>query len=605
MQLSRRTRFNRLILAHLSEVKGSLFLAAFCTLGLALTDLLRPWPLKIIFDHVLLNKPLPSYLFFLKGLFEDGKVLSLIAVSVTILLISVLKSFSAYAQIHITSRAGYKLAHAFRRELFAHLQRLSISFFRRAQAGELLTKITSDTNNLRDVFTEFALTFVSEFLTLAGMMVIMVALNWKLSLIVFATFPPLAVLSFYRYRRLKVSAKRQRHEEGKIASRLSEILNSVMVVQAFGRERHEEERFESQSLQTLEESIRAARVEAGAARAIDIISGIGTWAVILFGSLEALQGRMTPGNVLIFASYMTSLYGPIRALAKLAAKLSRAMVSAQRIAEILAVEPEITNEPGAIEASNLKGEVIFDNVSFHYEGGREVLKDISFKIEPGQQVALLGPSGSGKTTLTNLLLRFYDPARGRILLDGVDVKSFKRDSIRREIGVVLQDSILFGATVKENIAYGKLDASMDEIVAAAKMANAHDFIMELENGYDTIIGERGETLSGGQRQRIAIARSFIRKVSVLILDEPMTGLDVESEAAVRDALKRLMAGKTCLVITHDLQALAEADQVLILEDGRIFAQGAHAELLAQNGEYRALYEMQAGLYDDRRALVEV
>jgi ABC-type multidrug transport system fused ATPase/permease subunit len=576
--MSERTRFNQVIVTHLSEVKGSLFVAALCTLGLALTDLLRPWPLKIIFDNIILNKPLPGYLFFLKGLFEDGKVLSLVAVSVTIILISVLKSSSAYAQLHLTSRAGYKLAHAFRRDLFAHVQKLSISFFKRARTGELLTKMTSDTNNLRDLFTDFVLTFVSEFLALVGMMVIMLALNWKLSLIVFATLPPLVALSFYRFRMLRMSARRQRREEGKIASRISEILNSVMVVQAFGRERHEEERFESQSLLTLEESMRAARIEGGAARAVDIISGIGTWAVILFGSLEALQGRMTPGNVLIFASYMNSLYGPIRALAKLSAKLSRTVVSAQRIAEILAVEPEITDEPDAIEASNLKGEIVFDNVAFHYDGGRDVLQNISFKIEPGQHVALLGPSGSGKTTLSNLLLRFYDPARGRILIDGVDIKKFKRESIRREIGVVLQDSILFGATVKDNIAYGKLDATMAEIVAAAKAANAHDFIMELEDGYDTVIGERGGTLSGGQRQRIAIARSFIRDVGVLILDEPMTGLDVESEAAVRVALRRLMAGKTCLVITHDPQALAEADQTLIIGDGRAFVQGTHAGL---------------------------
>jgi ATP-binding cassette, subfamily B, bacterial len=605
MRKGKRTRLRQVILTYLFEAKSSLFFAGLCTLGVTLADLLRPWPLKIIFDYILLTKPLPHYLLFLKGTFQGGKTLPLVIISFTIILIAVFKSIFAYSQTFITSRIGYRMAHHLRSELFGHLQRLSISFHKRLRSGELLTKVTSDTNALKDVFSDLVLSFVSESLTLIGMLAIMLVLNWRLSLIVLVTFPVLVFISLYRFRRMKGSAMRMRKEEGKIASRISEVFTSVPVVQAFGRERYEERRFRAESVRTLEESVRTARTEAAAARAVDIISSLGTWGVILFGSLQALEGKMTPGNVLIFVSYVNSLYGPIRSLTRLAMKFSKATVSAQRIAEILDVEPEIQDHQGAIAPSKLKGEIVFENVSFHYEDDKKVLRNISFTISSGQHIVLLGPSGAGKSTLVSLILRFYDPQTGSILIDGVNIKGYRRESLRSEIGIVLQDSILFGTTVKENIAYGKLNATMEEIVAAAKAANAHEFILELEDGYDTIIGERGGTLSGGQRQRIAIARTFIRNVPILILDEPMTGLDVESEAAVRDALRRLMAGKTCLLITHDLQAMAGSDFIFILEEGRIVERGRHNDLLARSQRYRELYELTFSENDDQEVSVVV
>ena len=605
MRKAKRTRFRQVLLTYLFEVKKSLFMAALCTLGLASMDLLRPWPLKIIFDHILLSKPLPDYLFFLKGAFQGDKTQPLVIVSFSIILIALLKSIFSYSQLFIISRNGYKLAHTLRSELFSHLQRLSVSFHKRLRSGELLTKITGDTRSLKDVFTELVLDFISESLTLVGMLVIMFALNWKLSLIVFATFPVLVFISLYRFRTIKGTAKRLRKEEGKIASRISEVFTSVSVVQAFGREKYEERRFRADSVQTQEEGVKTARMEAAAARAVDIISSLGTWGVILFGSLQALEGSMTPGNVLIFASYVNSLYGPIRKLAKISAKLSKATVSAQRISQIFEVEPEIEDKPDAIRVSNLEGEIIFDNISFHYGDGKNVLNHITITIAPGKHVALVGPSGSGKSTLASLILRFHDPQEGSIIIDGVDIKDYQRESLRREIGIVLQDSILFGTSIQENIAYGKLDATMDEIVAAAKAANAHEFILDLEDGYDTIIGERGGTLSGGQRQRIAIARTFIRNVPILILDEPMTSLDIESEVTVRDALRRLIAGKTCLLITHDLQAIVDADLILIIEEGRIVEQGTHSELVAKSQRYHQLFELKFGEVENQQLSFEV
>src|SRR3989475_6895219 len=447
MRQPRRSRFKQVVINLLLQIKASLLLAALCMLGFTLTGLLAPWPLKIIFDYVLLDHRLPSSLSLLGGVLQHGKVPALALISLAVVLIALLRGVFSYAQLHITSRIGYQLVYSLRRELFVHLQRLSLSFHNRARSGDLLIKVTGDTNTLKDVFVESALAVIGFLLTLFGMFAVMFALNWRLSLIVLATFPVLVYALSYLYRKIKASAKRQRRSEGRIASRISEILMAVSVVQAFGRERYEEERFETESDQTLEESIRTARMEASATRIVEMITAIGTWAVILLGSLQVLDGRMTPGDILIFVSYVTNLYKPIRGLAKLSFKASKAMVSAERIAEILEIEPEIQDSAQAVEASGLKGEIIFENVSFDYGNGKSVLTDVSFTISPGQRVALVGPSGAGKSTIANLFLRFYDPQQGRIFIDGTDIRQYTLTSLREQIAVVLQDSVLFCTTI--------------------------------------------------------------------------------------------------------------------------------------------------------------
>ncbi len=598
MQHRKRTRLRQIFATHLRQVKGSLLLAGLCTVGLSVTDLLQPWPLKIIIDHGILGKRLPHFLEgrhlppfldFLQGAGQADRLTLVVVASCSMVLIALCDGLFSYLQIFMTSSIGYKTVYGLRRELFAHLQRLSLSFHDRARSGDLLTRVAGDTNTLKDVFAESILKFCSYFLTLLAMLAVMVAVNWKISLVPLATLPVLCYSMFHLYRKTKASAKRQKKREGQVTSRMSEVLSAVSLVQAFGREQYETERFDSVTTQTLRESIRLARLEAAASRSSQVISALGTAAAVLFGALEVLHGRMLPGELVLFAAYLNNMYKPVRGLAKLSTDFSKAMASADRISEVLDTEPEIQDRPDAIEAASLRGEIVFERVSFDYGDGKDVLRQISFAASPGQRVALVGASGAGKSTIVSLILRLYEAQEGAILVDGVDIRRYGRESLRRQIGIVLQQSVLFGATVRENIAYGRPEASLEEIVGAARAANADGFIRELEEGYDTVIGERGATLSGGQRQRIAIARALILNAPILILDEPMTGLDVESEAEVRQALERLMAGKTCLMITHDLQAVADADLVLLLEEGRIIARGTHAELVANSGRYRQLY----------------
>ena len=592
-----RTRFREIVLTHLRHVKGRLFLSAICTLGIVATELLKPWPLKVILDHIILDKQLPRLLQSFQQLFEPGKY-KLLVVSVScIILVAIFAGFFSYFQIFMTSSIGYKFVYALRRELFSHLQRLSLSFHNRARSGDLLTKIAGDTNTLKDVFTDSLLKITAHLLTVMGMFAIMFAVNWQISLIALATFPFLCYSLFHVYRKTKASVKMQRKQEGKLASRMNEVFSAISLVQAFAREKHEEEQFDSVTAQTLEQSIRVARLEAVATRSTELITAVGTAGAMFFGALEVLNGNMIPGELLLFSFYLTNMYKPIRNLAKLSTDFSKAMASAERISEILELEPEIADAPDAVEAGKFMGEVAFEGVSFDYGAGKPALSDISFIISPGQRLALVGASGAGKSTILSLILRLYDPQTGFVSIDGVNIKQYRLESLRRQVGIVLQDSVLFGATIRENIAYGKPDATLGEIVSAAQAANADEFISQLEHGYETYIGERGSTLSGGQRQRIAIARALIRETPILVLDEPMTGLDVESELKVREALDRLMAGRTCLMITHDLMSVAGADLVLLLDDGRILEQGKHGELVKTSSRYRQLYELSIGSHD--------
>lgn len=559
----------KLVVEQLLQVKADLVLGLICVAGFAAAQLAAPWPLKIIFDQLLLDKPLPSWLQGTAPWLPQDKSYALVLLSAAMIGLAILAGTLSYLQIFLASRAGYKVVHRLRRDLFDHLQRLSLDFHSRARSGELLTKVTGDTNALREVFTESLLTLAVQGLTLLGMVAVMLALNWQLGMMVLATFPVLGYALYYVSRNVKKSASRQRRRDGQLAERIAEAMGAVMLVQSFGRERHESARFERASARSVDESVRLARLEAGAARGVEIIGAVGAWAVILFGSLQALAGRLTPGELLVFVAYVNQVYKPLRSLVKLSGKFSKAAVSAERIDEIMALEPKIRDLPDAIDAKRLTGKIVFDNVSFAYDNNHQVLEQVSFVIAAGERVALTGASGAGKSTLVSLLLRLYEPSAGRITIDDIEISHFRRESLRREIGVVLQDSLLLGATVRENIAYGKPDATLAEIENAARQARAHDFIMALPEQYETVLGERGATLSGGQRQRLALARALVKRPSILILDEPTSALDAESEALIWDALKRLGESRTILVVAHHLPAIQRCERILVLQEGAV------------------------------------
>src|SRR5438034_9061296 len=501
MHHRKRKRFRQIFLTHLRQVKGRLILAALCTLGVTAAELLKPWPLKLILDHGILDKPLPHFLGFLHSMVEGSKVMLVVGASCAVVLIALCAGLFSYSQIFITSSIGYRMVYALRRELFAHLQRLSLSFHNSSRSGDLMTRIAGDTNTLKDLFADSIMKFASYSLTVVGMLAVMLVLNWKIAAIALATLPFLCFSLFHLYRKTKASAKAQKKQESKVNSRMTEVLSAIPLVQAFARERYEEERFDAVTTQTVRESIRVARLEAAAARSSEIITAVGTAAAVSFGALLVLKHRMLPGELTVVVGYLTNMYKPMRSLAKLSTDFSKAMASAERISEVLDTEPEIQDHPDAIEPVSLRGEIEFRGVSFDYGDGKDVLRQVSFKVAPGQRLALVGASGAGKSTIVSLILRLYEAQEGAILVDGVDIRQYRRESLRRQIGLVLQQSLLFGATIRENIAYGRPEASVDEIMAAAKAANAHEFIRQLEDGYDTVIGERGATLSGGQRDR--------------------------------------------------------------------------------------------------------
>jgi ABC-type multidrug transport system fused ATPase/permease subunit len=585
-------RFRRILKAQMGRMKGSLCLAGVCLLGVTLTELLAPWPLKLIFDYILLAKPLPASFSFLHDIVQAGPAVSLTIISLFIAAIAALNGSCSYGQIYVTSKVGHWLVYTIRRELFSHLQQLSLSFHNRAQSGELLTKLAGDTTTLREVFTDWTLTTAAHVLTVLGMFIIMFMLNWRLSLLVAGTFPILLLVLYVLNRKIKKSVRTQRKQEGKIAARINEVLSSIALVQAFGRMEYEEDRFETESSRHLAAGIQTARARAAVTKTVALISALGTTGTVLFGAWQVLDGVMTPGDLLIFVAYLKGLYKPVRDLANLSAKFSRAMVSVERISELLSYEPEIRDIPHAIRASRLAGDIRFENVSFGYDKDQKVLQQVSFHIHPGQRVALVGVSGAGKSTVVSLLLRLYDLQEGLIRIDDVLLTRYNRESLRREIGIVLQDTVLFGASIRENISYGKPEATSQEVEEAARLAHIHDFILTLPNGYESLIGERGCTLSGGQRQRICLARALIKQPSILIMDEPTAALDTISASLIRDIIARVQKGKTTIVISHQFVAMDQFDQILVLDHGSLVEQGTHRQLLAGRGHYYDLLSHQ-------------
>ena len=570
-----------------------LALAFVAVLGETFSDVLEPWPIKIVIDNILQSKKLPGWLAgFVSEAFGQNKLAVLNFAVAAVAGIAVLGAISSYVEKYLTTSVSQWVTHDLRRTLYNHIQRLSLAEYDKTQTGDLISRVTSDINAVQDFINSALLGIIVNVLTLVGMAGVMFCINWRFTLIALSIAPALFAVVYYLTRRIKKASREVRKKESELVSVVQEVLTSARVVKAFAREDFEVTRFESQSLENVETALEARSIKAKLSPIVDVMVAIGTCLVLAYGARLALSGQISAGVLIVFLLYLGKMYKPMRDLSKSTDTVSKAMVGYERIEEVLDIEARVRDLPRARKAPRFKGNIAFDHVSFSYDDKVPVLKDVSFEIEAGQVAAIVGPSGVGKTTIISLIPRLYDPQSGTIKIDGTNIRSYKLKSLREQISFVLQDTLLFHTSVLENIAYGKPDASPDEIIRAAKQANAHEFIVQLSEGYGTMVGERGVTLSGGQRQRIAIARAIVRNTPILVLDEPTTGLDSSSERAVIEALERLMKGRTCIVVAHHLNTIRHADVIFVVKEAELVEKGTHDQLLAAGGLYAELYKIQ-------------
>jgi ATP-binding cassette, subfamily B, bacterial len=570
----------------------TLTLAFIAVIGESVTDLLEPWPLKIVFDYVFGSKAMPEWLAGAVAWLGNDKLAILNFAVLTVVGIAIFGAVSSYFENVLTTTVGQWVMHDLRRVVYHHIQRLSLSFHDQKRTGDLISRVTSDIDAIQSLISNALLGMLVNVLTLLGMILVMLYLSWTFTLIALLVAPALFFVVYRFTRRIKNAARAMRQKEGEVVNVLEEVLSSIRVVKAFAREDYEQKRFEQESLASVETTLQARSLKAKLAPLVEVIVAAGTCLVLWYGARLVMTGDLTSGELLVFLLYLGKMYKPMRELSKMTDTISKATVGWERIREILETDMQVRDVRGARPAPRFKGKIDFDHVNFSYDGSRAILDDVSLHIEPGQLAALVGPTGAGKTTIVSLLPRFYDVSSGIIRIDDQDIRRFKIKSLRQQISFVLQESLLFRATVWENIAYGKPEANRHEIIRAAELGNASEFIEKMPDSYGTMIGERGVTLSGGQRQRIAIARAIIRNAPILVLDEPSTGLDPAAEQLVFEALTNLMEGRTSIVIAHRLATVRRADVIFVVDAGRIVERGTHEELLAEGGLYSRLYELQ-------------
>ncbi|MGB4370132.1 MAG: ABC transporter ATP-binding protein [Dethiobacteria bacterium] len=487
---------------------------------------------------------------------------------------------------------GVRMEYDMRQDLFDHIQKLSFRYFDKTKTGHIMSRLVNDLNEISELAHHGPEDLFIATVTLTGAFIIMMMLNWKLALLVFLPIPAMIWFAVSKNKEMQTTFRNVRLKVADINARVEDSISGVRVVKSFTNEWYEKEKFERDNLNFRRSKQRSFRVMAQFFSGINLFSNLISLIVLFFGGYFIYRGELTLGVLVGFLLYVNMFLQPIRRISVLVETYQRGMAGFHRFVETLQIEPEIVDHKEARPAGRLKGEIVFDNVTFSYNRDKNILEDISLRIAPGETVALVGPSGAGKTTLCNLIPRFYDLQKGSIKIDGIDIRDFTQRSLRQNIGIVQQDVFLFTGTIRENIAYGKIETTDEEIVAAAKQANAHDFIMELEKGYDTYTGERGVMLSGGQRQRIAIARIFLKNPPILILDEATSALDSETEAMIQEALSELSQDRSTLVIAHRLATVRRAHRIIVLTDDGIVEEGTHAQLLKKNGYYARLYRAQ-------------
>ena len=562
-----------------------------------------PWPLKIVLDNVIGSHKLSPWLdHLLRPLLAGGSKMQIAAAAaLAAILIAVVGAIASYVANYYTTSVGQWVANDLRMRTYHHLQQLSLSYYDTHESGTLLSTITADVQTIQSFASSSTLDILVDMFTIVGMLSIMFWLSWDFTLIAVAVTPFMLLLVSRFKKAVKKATHEVRKQQSKIVAVVDQGLQSRRVVKAFGRQNLEEEELSEVSKATVEAALKARRIKALLSPIVTIAVALCTGLVLFRGSALILAGAMTVGALTVFLSYLNKFFKPVQDLATMTNTIAQTAVAVDRIRAILDAETVIPERPDARDPQPLSGEVVFENVAFGYNTDAQVLRDVSFRIKAGQTVGVVGPTGGGKSTIVSLIPRFYDPTAGKVHIDGVDIRDYKLKGLRNQIGYVLQETVLFRGTVADNIAYGRAGATKKEVMEAAKLANADEFIAKMPHGYDTMVGERGDTLSGGQRQRIGIARAIIRNNPILILDEPTAALDTESERLVMEALERLMKGRTVITIAHRLSTIRDSDKIIVLKDGVVAEEGTHDELIALGGVYAELYRVQFGEQPAARA----
>jgi ABC-type multidrug transport system fused ATPase/permease subunit len=584
----------RLIRSLVRPYRGTLLIILSAMLVETAMSVAGPWPLKIILDNVVGSHKLAPWLDdFLRPVLSGGSKMQIAAAAaIAALTIAVLGAIASYVANYYTTSVGQWVANDLRLRTYHHLQQLSLSYYDSHQTGTLLSTITSDVQTIQGFASSSTLGIVVDLFTIVAMLFIMFRLNWDFTLIALAVTPFMLLLVSRFKKAVKKATHEVRKEQSKIVAVVDQGLQSMRVVKAFGRQDLAEKQLAEVSRATVAASLKARRVKALLSPIVAVTVAFCTAIVLWRGSALIIAGVMTAGALTVFLSYLNKFFKPVQDLATMTNAIAQAAVGVERIRGILDADTIIPERPDAREPQALRGEIEFDHVAFAYDADAPVLTDVSFKVKAGQMVGVVGPTGCGKSTVVSLIPRFYDATAGAVKIDGADIREYKFHALRDQIGYVLQEPQLFEGSVRDNIAFGKSGVTEEQILEAAKLANADEFIARMPHGYDTMIGERGETLSGGQRQRIGIARAIIRNNPILILDEPTAALDTESESLVMEALERLMKGRTVITIAHRLSTIRDADKIVVLKGGVVAEEGSHDELIARNGVYAELYRIQ-------------